>query len=180
MAYPTEAATFRFDKKLLAQLRLESKEKRINLNTVLNQIVRSHIEWHANAAKAGFMPIRKALIKRLFDPMTKEQIDALAADVSRGLIEETMMIIMTSQRTEEPVFELLERWIRVSGFNYRHEVTDDSHIFVIQHNMGENWSHYMGRLFEEAASEFMRVKPDTQVTENALFIRIREVYDKDL
>ncbi|AIF85121.1 hypothetical protein NTE_03087 [Candidatus Nitrososphaera evergladensis SR1] len=174
MTNPTEAATFRFDKTMLDQLRVEAEQKQINLNTLLNQIVRSHIEWHANAARAGFIPIRRGVIKRLFDLLTKEQIDALAADVSRGLTDETMMI-MTSERTEETIYELLERWIRISGFNYRHEISEDARIFVIQHNMGENWSHYISRLIEYAASEFTDMKPETQVTENALFIRIRRV-----
>jgi hypothetical protein len=171
---PTEAATFRLDKKFLDQLRLEAKEKQLNLNTLLNQIVRSHIEWHANATKAGFMPKRKKLIKRLFDSLTKEQVDALAADVSRGLTGETLMI-MASKGTEESILELMERWIKISGFSYRHEVADGdgSHIFVIRHNMGEKWSYYLSRLFEQAALEFMNVKTDTQATEDAFYIRIR-------
>jgi hypothetical protein len=173
MTNSTEAATFRLDKTMLDQLRLEADEKRIHVGTLLNQIVESHIEWHANAARAGFIPIRRGLIKRLFDPLTKEQIDALAADISRGLTDETMMI-MTSKRTEEAVFQLLERWIRVSGFNYHHEISEDSRIFVIQHNMGQNWSNYLSRLYEHAATEFMNVKPETEVTENALFIRLRK------
>lgn len=174
MTNPTEAATFRFDKTILDQLRIEAEQKQINLNTLLNQIARSHVEWHANAARAGFIPIRKGLVKRLFDPLTKEQIDALAEDVSRGLTDETMMI-MTKERTEESIFELFERWIRVSGFNYHHEISEDGRIFVIQHNMGENWSRYVSRIIEHAASEFRNVKPDIQVTENALFIKIRKV-----
>lgn len=159
---------------MLDQLRLEAEQKQINLNTLLNQIVRSHIEWYANAARAGFIPIRKGVIKRLFDSLTKEQVDALAEDVARGLTDETMMI-MTKERTEESIFELFERWIRVSGFNYRHEISEDSRILIIQHNMGENWSHYLSRLMEHAASGFMNIKPETQITENALFIRIRRV-----
>jgi hypothetical protein len=171
---PTEAATFRFDKTILDQLRIEAEQKQINLNTLLNQIVRSHVEWHANAARAGFIPIRKGLIKRLFEPLTKEQIDALAEGVSLGLTDETMLIVM-KERTEESAFQLLERWIRVSGFNYHHEINEDSRIFVIQHNMGKNWSYYVSLIIEHAASEFRNVKPDIQVTENALFFKIRKV-----
>jgi hypothetical protein len=171
LANSTEAATFRFDKVMLDQLRLEANEKRIHVSTLLDQIIESHFEWHANAARAGFVPVRRRLIQRLFASLTKEQIDALAAEMSRGLTEETMMI-MATKKTEESVFRLLERWIRVSGFNYRHEIVEGGRIFVIQHNMGQNWSYYLGCLYKYAAREFMTAKPEIEVTENALFIRI--------
>jgi hypothetical protein len=172
LTHPTEAATFRFEKVVLDQLRLEAEQKRINLNTLLNQIVKSHVEWHANAARAGMVPVRRKLVKKLFEPLTKEQIDTIAADVSRGMTDDLMMI-MPSKRTEESIFELLERWIRVCGFNYHHKINDIERVFVIQHDMGGKWSQYLGRLFEHVSSDFMNAKPETEITENALYIRIK-------
>jgi hypothetical protein len=169
---PTEPATFRLDKAMLDQLRQEAEEKRINLSTLLNQIIESHIKWHASATKAGFMPIRKIVIKKLFDSLTIENIDALATEVSLGLTDETMAI-MSSKRSEKSVFELIDRWIKMSGFSYHHEVSENSHIYVVHHNMGEKWSYYLSRIFDHIALEFMNTKPDTQTTENALFIKIR-------
>jgi hypothetical protein len=171
----TETATFRLHKTMVDKLRTEAKEKQISVSTLLDQIVRAHIEWHANAPRAGFIPIRRGVIKRLFDLLTKEQIEALANDVSRGLTEETMMI-MTSERTEESIFALLERWIRVAGFDYRYEVDGkNNRIFVVHHNMGEKWSLYLSHLLEHVALEFMNAKPDTQITENALFVKMEKI-----
>lgn len=174
MKESTEAATFRFDQATLDQLRLEAEHKQINLNTLLNQIVRAHLEWHANAAKAGFVPIRRGLITELFDSMSRDQVDKIAVSMAKRLSEETLMI-MTKRVTGESILEIIDRWIRVSGFNYHHEVKQDSehypqHVYVIQHDMGANWSYYLARLFEEAVSEFMKVKPEVGATENALYI----------
>ena len=55
MNYSTEAATFRLDKSVLDRLGLEAESKQISLNALLNQIVRSHTDWHAYAARAGFI-----------------------------------------------------------------------------------------------------------------------------
>jgi hypothetical protein len=174
---PTEAATFRLDKLVLYYLRREAESKQVSLSTLLNQVARAHVEWHANATSAGFMPIRRKVVKAIFDPLTKEQIDSLASDVSRGLVDETMMI-MLKERTEESILELFERWIKFSGFNYHYETSSDStsRIFVIQHNMGEKWSYYLSKLIENVAADFTSIKPESQVTENALFIRIRKAW----
>jgi hypothetical protein len=169
----TEAVTIRFDKKLLNQLRIEARKKQISLNALLNQLASAHVEWHTNATEAGFMPKRKALIKSIFELLTKEQIDSLAQRAEHHLAGETMMI-MTKKLTEQSVLELIERWIRMSGFQYYHTIDRDNHIFVIQHNMGEKWSYYLSRLFEEVSSRINYVKPEVQMTNNVLLVRLRK------
>lgn len=174
MKESTEAATFRFDRAILEQLKLEARHKQISLNTLLNQIVRAHLEWHSNAARAGFVPVRKTVITKLFDSLTPEQIDVLARNGARGLADETLLI-MSKKRSGASILEVTERWIRVAGFSYHHEVGPDdnnNHMYVIQHNMGRNWSYYLARLFEEATSEFVAARPDVEATENALYITV--------
>jgi hypothetical protein len=157
---------------VLDKLRAEAEQKQIPLNMLLNQIVKAHLEWHANAVNTGFMPIRKELVRWLFEGLTREQIDALATTVSHGLTGEAMMI-MTTKHTEDSVLALMERWLRACDFRHHYEINedDDERVFVIQHNLGMNWSYYLSRLFEEAVLEF-RVKPETKVTENVVYIRI--------
>lgn len=167
----TQAATFRLDKAVLDQLRLEAEQKQINLNTLVNQIVRSHIEWHANAAKAGFIPVRRYLIRRLFDPLTQEQIDTLGTSLSQDLSFGNMMMVRGS--TEKSILEFLERWLRACGFNYQREIKENYYTYVIQHEMGIKWSYYLARLFEEIASIFKTAKPDIEATENALYIKLK-------
>lgn len=102
MSQFTEAATFRFDRDILDQLKLEARQKQIKLNTLINQIVRSHIEWHANAAKAGFIPVRKQLVKKLFSLLTEEQVQAIASSIGRELTDETMFIMARRRTAVDP------------------------------------------------------------------------------
>jgi hypothetical protein len=106
--------------------------------------------------------------------LTIEQIDEMAVDVARRLTDETMLI-MSKKISAESIFELLERWLRFSGFNFHHETEEYNHrhTYVVQHNMGRHWSYYLARLLEEAVSEFAEgVPPDVDATENALYIRL--------
>jgi hypothetical protein len=80
---------------------------------LVNQIVRSHIEWHANSAAAGFIPIRRQVITRLFDSLTIEQMDEMAVDVARRLTDETMLC--PKKISAESIFELGEM-AQVLGF----------------------------------------------------------------
>jgi hypothetical protein len=49
----------------MKNLREEAKQKDISTNTLLNQIVKEHLNWHANASKAGFIAVRRLLITNL-------------------------------------------------------------------------------------------------------------------
>lgn len=171
MADNTEAATFRFDKASLVQLRLEAQDKQIKLNTLLNQIVRSHIEWHANATKAGFIPVRRKLMKKLFDFLTEEQIDAVAHDLSLDLTDGNLMMLVR-ERTQKAVLQFMENWLKASGFDYHHEMERGSHIYVIQHNMGAKWSYYLSKIFERTALKLTTSKPEIKTTEDALYIKL--------
>ena len=172
MTYSTVAATFRFDKTVLDQLRLEAEHKQISLNALLNQIARSHIDWHANAARAGFVPVRKKLIRRLFDSLTEEQVGTIASSLSQDLSDGNLMI-MVRERTQKSILEFMERWLRVSGISYQRDSNGNYVTYIIQHEMGKKWSYYLARLFEETASAFMTVKPDIKATEEALYVKLR-------
>lgn len=168
--------TFRFDKEILHQLRLEAQHKKINTNMLLNQIVAAHLEWHTNATKAGFIPVRKAFLKEIFNSISKDEVDRIAARVAQHVNDETMLII-SKNVSARSVLEVIERWIRACSFNYRHEIDEGKdgeqrHTFVIQHDMGMNWSRYLSRLFEESVSEYLICNPETSATENTLFIAI--------
>ena len=45
----TEGVTFRIPLNSISQLREESKKKRVSLNTLVNQILKDHLDWHTYA-----------------------------------------------------------------------------------------------------------------------------------
>ena len=60
----SESVTFRIDSKALKNLRREADQKEISTNTLINQIIKDHLNWHSNAAKAGFVAVRRPLSQR--------------------------------------------------------------------------------------------------------------------
>jgi hypothetical protein len=61
----SENISFRLQKVHLDQLREESKEKRISLNTLVSQIIDSYINFGASVSKAGMIPISKSVLIEL-------------------------------------------------------------------------------------------------------------------
>ena len=167
----TEPSTFRLNRKLLEELKAESRQKDMSLNSLVNQIIKAHIEWHARAAAAGFIPIRRELIKELLEYLDEKEIDDLARRVVKHLTSTAMLVIIRKSNGTSAV-ELLDRWIRVSGLSYSLELEGDSRTYVIQHDMGWKWSYYLARLFEEVAYELKTGRPDIKITDGAFYIKL--------
>ena len=54
----------------------------------------------------------------------------------------------------ESALDVIETWIKISGHPYRHEVSYTRHSYVIQHDMGMNWSLYMAEQYRFLFEEF--------------------------
>ena len=89
----SESITLRFDRVILNDLRQESEQKMESLNTLINQIVKSYINWHNLAAKAGLTYFSKALVVRMVDSLTDEQIVKLAEDYAKYQANEEMHML---------------------------------------------------------------------------------------
>ena len=163
----TESLTCRLDKILLNKLRSESEQKEISVNTLINQILRNHSDWHSNAAKAGFIPIRRSLIMKLMEKVSEEEM----VDIAESLIKKDtkdIHLMLRNQYTIESAIDLIETWIRIAGYPYRHEVDYERHNYAIKHEMGNKWSLYLKALFAFIFEEFGLGRVIFEVRDNTL------------
>jgi len=70
----TESITFRIGKTVMGELRQEAKQKMESVNTLVNQIVKSYLQWHKPARKAGLGYVSKVLMAKSINHLTDEQV----------------------------------------------------------------------------------------------------------
>ena len=68
----------------------------------------------------------------------------------------------------ESALDVIETWIKISGHPYRHEASYTRHSYVIQHDMGMNWSLYMAEQYRFLFEEFELKKVDFDINDNTL------------
>jgi hypothetical protein len=137
----TETITLRLEKKILVKLRRESEQNQTSLNTLANQIFRQHIDWHSKAYKAGYVPLQKPVIIKLLDRLSEEDVIRVAEEVSKDMFKD-VMLLLRDENDLVSTLNVIETWVRVSGFPYKIEVDDDKEVYsyVIQHDMGKKFS----------------------------------------
>jgi hypothetical protein len=165
--HQSESITFRLDSIILNKLHREAEQKDISVNTLVSHIIRRHIDWHSNAAKAGFVTVRRGLLSNLINRLPEEEISSVAEYIAKNETKD-FVLLLRNEYNIESALDVIETWIKISGYPYRHEVNYTRHSYVIQHDMGKNWSVYLAQLYRFLFEEFGLKKVEFDLNHNSL------------
>jgi hypothetical protein len=70
----SESVTFRIESEALRNLRHEAGQKDISPNTLVNKLIKDHLNWHSHAAKAGFIPVRRPFISKIMKYLPNKKL----------------------------------------------------------------------------------------------------------
>jgi hypothetical protein len=165
--HQSESITFRLDAIILNKLHREAEQKDISVNTLVSHIIRRHIDWHSNAAKAGFVTVRRGLLSNLINRLPEKEISSIAEYIAKNETKD-FVLLLRNEYNIESALDVIETWIKISGHPYRHEVNYTRHSYVIQHDMGRNWSLYMAELYRFLFEEFGLKRVEFDINHNTL------------
>ena len=168
---PSGNVTLRFDGIVLDHLRKEADQRRVSLNTLASQIFRTHTEFSGAAAVAGMVSFPKNLLIRMMNKLSEEEVMQLSQEIAKNEMKDTLLMMKHKYSTEAFV-DLIESWIRVSGFPYTHDQSDSTHSFIIQHDMGKRWSVYHAELFKYVFDDLGAKWADFHITENTVTFNV--------
>jgi hypothetical protein len=163
----SESITFRLDSTILNKLHHEAEQNDISVNTLVSHIIRRHISWHSNAAKAGFVTVRKGLLSNLINRLSEKEISSIAEYIAKNETKD-FVLLLRNEYNIESALDVIETWIKISGYPYRHEANHTRHSYVIQHDMGKNWSLYMAELYRFLFEEFGLRRAEFDINNNTL------------
>jgi hypothetical protein len=165
--HQSESITFRLDSTILNKLHREAKQKDISVNTLVSHIVRGHIDWHSNAAKAGFVTVRRGLLSNLINRLQEKEISSIAEYIAKNETKD-FVLLLRNEYNIESALDVIETWIKISGYPYRHEVNYTRHSYIIQHDVGRNWSLYLAELYRFLFETFGLKKVEFDLNDNSL------------
>lgn len=166
MGSHTESATFRIDKRVMSLLKTESNQSEVSLSTLVNQVLKHHVDWHANAAKAGYVPATKGLLIKLLDKIPEKDIQNIAQDVQSSEFRD-IALLLKDEFDAKAVIDLIEARAKISEWKFKHIVEDTKHTFVIQHDMSKKWSIYLASRYKSVFEE-LGLRTDYAITPNTL------------
>lgn len=79
-----------------------------------------------------------------------------------------ILLLMKKHYDVSAFVDFIESWAMVSGFEYRHDISDVTHSFVMRHDMGRSWSVYIANVFKLVLSDMGPKRIDVQSTNNTV------------
>jgi hypothetical protein len=148
-------------------MRSEANQKDVSLNSLVIQIIKGHIGWHSNASKAGFTSVRRGFITRLMEKLSEQEVIDIAKQVAKDETKALVLLLRNKYDIESSI-DVMDNWIKVSGYSYRHESSSTLHSYVIQHDMGRKMSLYLAEMYRYLFQEFNLKKVDFDVDDNTI------------
>ncbi|MEM2759613.1 MAG: hypothetical protein QXU32_06810 [Nitrososphaerales archaeon] len=175
----TRSVTFRIDSSIVDELQREADAKEVSLNVLVNQILKRYADWDKYENKLKIMPVPKSILSSLMDRAVsiakdngikdiepyRTAIVKQAAEIAFDIMKDSVLFMKKSYNLWT-VLAVLQDYMKVSGISADHMIRGNKHVFVIQHELGENWSLFTKELLEIIFERLAKVKIETSVTPN--------------
>jgi uncharacterized protein (UPF0216 family) len=180
---PTRSVSFRLDSKVIDEMQKEANQNEISLNVLVNQTLKKYTEWGRYENKIGMMPVPKQMLSSLIDRaieiatksgiLTDTTIDSYrdqvikeAASTAYNLMKDAVLF-MKKDYNLWTVLSVLQEYMKVSGINSDHQIESGrKHVFVIKHELGQNWSLFTKELLTQIFGSLAQVRAEFRITPN--------------
>ncbi|MFY3739984.1 MAG: hypothetical protein HMLIMOIP_000409 [Candidatus Nitrosomirales archaeon] len=173
----TRSVTFRIDSSVVDDLQKEADGKEVSLNVLANQVLKRFAEWGRYENKLDMMPVPKMMLTSLIDEAVtlakkggikdidpyRNEIIKHAARLAFNILKDSVLY-MKKNYNLWVVLSVLQEYMKVSGINADHVIEGRKHIFIIQHELGENWSLFTQELLKLIFEELAKVRIETSIT----------------
>jgi hypothetical protein len=163
----SESITFRLESRILDNLKKKAKHDKVTLNTLVSQIIADYFDWSMTAIEAGWMVMPRMTVRKAFEMLSQEEILTLA-DASYQEKKE-MFIFMKGKDDEQSFLSILRMRAEKSGFHLRELEKDGKTTFIIQHDMGRNYSLFCKSLYETIMHKY-GVQVELEITDHTLIM----------
>ena len=167
--------TFRIDEDSIKKLRAEAQKQGISLNSFVNQVLKSFLEWHIFEPKVGFVPILKPVVEELFTKMSKEQVIQIAQNTGKDEIQNAIYF-MKGKIDLDSFLAWFENRMKNSSIQLGHTFDRNTgiHTYIIKHDICENWSLYLKQIVEYIFNNALQKKVDITTSCSMLTFKFKE------
>jgi hypothetical protein len=108
----------------------------------------------------------------MVDDLTEEELSKHAVTIAKKDFVD-IGLLLRGEFTLPSFLNILENWSRMSSTPYKHEINNDVHNFILQHDTGRNFSFLIKELYRYILEEMFERKSDFTITDNTVMFRFR-------
>ena len=165
----TTSATFRMPVEVYSALRKQAKENRTSLNTLVNQVIYSHLFDDLPRVRQMLVTLPTPVFAEMLSRLSEEDVRELGRLSAEGVMK-SAVLGRYGQITADSIIDTLRITAERGGLGTFSEKLDDREIVTLRHELG-----YKGSLFFavqiEILSQMAGIKPEIEKTEEAVVVQ---------
>jgi hypothetical protein len=172
----TTSLTFRLDEDNVKKLRSEADNQGISLNSLINQILKSFLEWHIYEPKVGMVPLSKPVVQELFRKMSKEQMMDIATRVGKSEVQNAAIFMKGGKIELYSFLSWFENRMKNSSIQMSHTFDEKNrtHTYIMKHDICENWSLYFKEILQYIFNEVLGKRVDISTSYSMLTFKFKQ------
>lgn len=139
--------SFRLDSDVIKKLKKEAARQDVSLNVLANKVFKRYVDWGMFESQVGMVPVARPILDALFKKFSNDEIIDLADKVGKGIVRDIAKFMKGSMDLDS-FMSWFETRMKMSNFEMNHSVQNDTHIYIIRHDLGQNWSLYHKTVLE--------------------------------
>jgi hypothetical protein len=130
-----------------------------SLNASVNQILKSYVQWDTFEPQAGIIPLAKPMVAQLLAYISKDEITNLAKNVAKSAVQD-IMLVMKGKIDLDSFLSWFETLMEKAFVEINHTVenNDNTHRYIIKHNLGENWALLVRNLLQIIFNDLLGIR----------------------
>jgi hypothetical protein len=170
MAEETDIITIRVPKSLKNKLEERSKKNGNPLNLTLNKILEKETKWDEYLSEMGWLQFDPSTVRIIFSLLNESQIKEIAKKNKHDIISSIKFIY--ENPSYENTVDFIESWYKAANMPFRHIKNENSHKFIVNHDLGKNWSIFAIAVTNEFLSELGFIQTNTSIESKAYTFEI--------
>lgn len=167
--------TFRIDSNLIHLMKEKAEQDGITLNTLVNHILKRYSEWDMYIEnRAGIIPLTKPVALELFKRLSKEEVINLALEVGKKAVYDVTLFMRGGIDQNSFIDWFLSRMKNSSASVVSKRASNRLKVYVIKHDMGENWSLYHKTIIKSIFSDVLQKPIHITTTDSTLTLEFEE------
>ncbi len=182
----TRSITIRLDPNIIDELQRDADQEEISLNVLVGHILRRYCDWDRYQEKLDMIPVPKTFLVHIMDYATynihgdgmkkispyREQIIEEVALRAFNVVKDSVLFIKKNYDLWT-VLALLQLYMKVSNITSDHIIEGEKrHLFIIQHDLGQNWSLFTKDLLNHIFENLPNVRANVEASFNSVVAKI--------
>lgn len=157
---------FRFPSQAVHELEFEAKRKAISLNSLMNILITTYLQWGRFIERYGGLSIPDVSLSALIDAIEDISIFERAGSKAGSKIPRRLLLMLGLPPKREVVLRLVDIICeRSMSYRYSHTIINKKHHFLLTHNLGIKWSKWFGSYLRSMFKDLLEL--EIQVQEDA-------------